>query len=120
MTGVPDLVPSNLHPGVVLRSSQILRFHYKMGGLGQPVHRDELKLEAVLILCIFKSINVNLKLYIYQYHFITSSEVASPSPSFGGPRQATAQVSGRINTLTKGQFEGLANSPPRPRGPRSS
>lgn len=48
-----------------------------MGGLGQPVHRDELKFEAVLILCIFKSINVNLKLYIYiSLHNLLRSSVS--------------------------------------------
>lgn len=75
------------------------------------MHRDEFKRETLLTLCIFKSINVNLKPYMY-ISLLDSSEIASSSPSlrlgawFGGPGRgwrSSAETSGRTDKLTEGQ-----------------
>lgn len=84
------------------------------------MHRDEFKRETLLTLCTFKSINVNLKPYMY-ISLLDSSEIASSSPSlrlgawFGGPGRgwrSSAETSGRTDKLTEGQPGGLDPASP--------
>ena len=95
-----------------------------MGGLGEPVHRDELKFKAVLILCIFKSTNVNLKLSISIYllpislslHSLIRSSVPPLRRSGGPDRPLHTPVGGS----TRWQKAGSKASPTRPRAPAVS